>query len=43
MKIAAPPVGLEPTAVVAMPFARRAIHLRHGGWKTWQKLGYIAM
>ena len=38
MKNAAPPVGLETTAVVAMPFAHRAIHLRQGGWRTWQKL-----
>ena len=38
MKNAAPPVGLEPTAVIAMRLAHRAIHLRQGGWRTWQKL-----
>ena len=38
MKYAAPPVGLEPTAFVAMSSAHRAIHLRDLGWRTWQKL-----
>ena len=38
MKNAAPLVALEPTALVAMSSAHRAIHLSHGGWRTWQKL-----
>ena len=38
MKNAAPPVGLKPTTFVALSFAHRSIHLRHGGWRTWQKL-----
>ena len=38
MKNAVSPVGLKPTTFVAMSSARRAIHLRHGGWRTWQKL-----
>ena len=38
MKNAAPLVGLKPTALVAMSSAHRAIHLSHGGWRTWQKL-----
>ena len=38
MKNAALPVGLERTAFVAISFANRAIHLRHGGWRTREKL-----
>ena len=33
-----PPVGLEPTAVVALSAAHRAIHLCPSGWGTWEKL-----
>mgnify|MGYP001793113874 CR=1 FL=1 len=38
MKNAALPMGLELTAFVAMSSARRTFHLRHDGWRTWQKL-----
>ena len=41
MKNAAPPVELEPTAFAAMSSVRRAVHLRHGGRRTW--LAFIAM
>ena len=38
MKKAASLVGLEPTALLAMSSAHRAIHLSHGEWRKWQKL-----
>ena len=31
----------EPTTFVALCSAHRAIHLRHSGWRTWQKLAGI--
>ena len=37
MKNAAPPVGLEPTTFVALSSVHHAIHLRQGGWRSWQK------
>ena len=40
-KNAALPVELEFTTFVAMSSAHRAIHLLHGGWRTWQKLAGI--
>ena len=38
MENAAPPVGLEPTTIVALSSAHRANHLRHSGRRTLQKL-----
>ena len=35
---ASPSVGREPTIFVALSSAHRTIHLRHGGWRNWQKL-----
>ena len=38
MENAAPPVGLEPTTILALSSAHRANHLRHSGRRALGKL-----